>query len=105
MLFSELYSAYYNAVAAILKEAVASPVSAAQISMIAQKYAFGESFLTITESLKNGDWPLLNDDNTGVVRNSPEMPLVYSFLSSFNLIYLIIPFPNCFVNIFYLKKL
>ena len=75
MLFSELYSAYYNAVAAILKEAVASPVSAAQITMIAKKYAFSESSLTITESLKNGYWPLLNDDNTGVVRNSPEMPL------------------------------
>lgn len=75
MLFSELYSAYYNAIAAILKEAVASPVSAEQITMIAKKHAFGESFLTITESLKNGDWPLLKKDNTSIIQNSPEMPL------------------------------
>ena len=75
MLFSELYSAYYNAVAAILKEALSAPVTDGKISGIAKKYAFGESFITITEALKDGRWPLLKEDRTAVVENDPKMPL------------------------------
>ncbi len=75
MIFSELYSAYYNAVAAILKEGLSGPVSEENISRIAKEHAFGESFITIKEALKNGDWPLLDEDRMSVVRNDPEMPL------------------------------
>jgi len=75
MLFSELYSAYYNAVAAILKEALDSPIPESRILQIAKDYAFGESFLAIQESLKSGAWPLLKPDRTSVIRNRPEMPL------------------------------
>lgn len=75
MLFSELYSAYYNALAAILKEALSSPISDERIAQIAKERAFGESFVTIRESLKNGSWPLLKEDRTSVIENPPEMPL------------------------------
>lgn len=75
MLFSELYGAYYNAVAAILSEALSSSLSSERITQIAKEHAFGESFLTIRESLENGDWPLLHEDGTSVVQNIPEMPL------------------------------
>ncbi len=75
MLFSELYSAYYNTVAVILKEGLTGPVTDEKISKIAKEHAFGESFVTIKESLKNGGWPLLDADRSSVIRNNPEMPL------------------------------
>ncbi len=75
MLFSELYSAYYKAVAEILKEALSSNLTDKKISRIAKEHAFGESFLTIEKSMKNGAWPLLNRDNTALIRNTPKMPL------------------------------
>ncbi len=58
MLFSELYSAYYNAVAAIIKEAGKHSLSTSDIRRIAGKYAFGESTLTIPSALKEERWKL-----------------------------------------------
>ena len=75
MLFSELYSAYYNAVAAILREAAAKPLSREEMRAIVEKHAFGESFVTIEEALRNGRWQLLREDGTSVLKKSPEMPL------------------------------
>ena len=42
MIFSELYSAYYNAVAGILKEACAHPLSKTELRKIVEREAFGE---------------------------------------------------------------
>lgn len=75
MIFSELYSAYYNAVAAILKEAVSRPLSNVDIQEIARQNAFGESFVRIGDALRSGDWPLLKSDCSSVVKNAPDMPL------------------------------
>lgn len=75
MLFSELYSAYYNAVAAILKESVKHPVSSTELREIAMKYAFGDSFITIENKLKNGEWPLLSKEGSSVLEKVPDMPL------------------------------
>lgn len=75
MFFSELYSAYYNAVAAILKKAITGNLEEKDISRIAAEYAFGESPLTISESFQNGDWPLLREDCTTALQNVPQMPL------------------------------
>ncbi|MCQ2385849.1 MAG: WYL domain-containing protein [Clostridia bacterium] len=75
MLFSELYSAYYNTVAAILKESVKHPVSAEKLRGIATANAFGDSFITIENKLKNGEWPLISEDGTSVLEKAPDMPL------------------------------
>lgn len=75
MLFSELYSAYYNAVAAIIKEAGKHSLSERDIRQIAGKYAFGESTLAITSALKDERWQLLKEDGTAVIRKDPAMPL------------------------------
>ena len=56
MIFSELYSAYYNAVAAILKEAAENKIDSGRIRDIIEKYAFGESVLNIEPALKEGRW-------------------------------------------------
>ncbi len=75
MLFSELYSAYYNAVAAIIKEAGKHSLSKGDIRRIAGKYAFGESTLTIPSALKEERWQLLKEDGTSIIRKDPVMPL------------------------------
>ncbi len=75
MIFSELYGAYYRAVAGILREALRRPLSPDELRGLAKRYAFGESDLVIEEALKNGDWQLLAADGTSLLRHEPEMPL------------------------------
>lgn len=75
MIFSELYSAYYNTVAAVLREAVAHPLCEAEIRQIVEQYAFGESILSIPPALREERWPLLKADGTTPLRNAPTMPL------------------------------
>ena len=77
MIFSELYSAYYNAVARILKEACAHPLSRAELRRIVGQEAFGESLLTIEPAILDERWQLLNADGTTPVRHVPTMPLTY----------------------------
>ncbi|WP_417081251.1 WYL domain-containing protein [Mobilibacterium timonense] len=75
MFFSELYSAYYVTVANVLREAVTRPVSQEDIRIIVEKYAFGESILSIPTALKEERWPLLRPDGTAVLKHQPSMPL------------------------------
>ena len=75
MIFSELYSAYYNAVARILGEAVRHPVNKGEIRRIIGEKAFGESAITIPTNLRNGTWLLLTDDLKTPLRHKPTMPL------------------------------
>ena len=75
MIFSELYGAYYNAVAKILRAAVDHPVTSMELREIVTDNAFGESLLTIEPALKESQWPLLKEDGTALVQNIPTMPL------------------------------
>ncbi len=75
MIFSELYSAYYNAVARILKEACAHPLSGAELRSIVEREAFGESLLTIEPALRGERWQLLRADGTTPIRHEPTLPL------------------------------
>lgn len=75
MIFSELYSAYYNAVAAILKQSLKKPISDMDLRILSDRYAFGESIMTIPDALKDERWQLLRKDGTTVLHNSPRMPM------------------------------
>lgn len=75
MLFHEVYGTYYQAVSKILAKAVQGDLSKKDISRIVQKYAFAESWSTLTESLLNGDWPFLDEDLGTELLYEPEMPL------------------------------
>ncbi len=73
-LFSEIYSAYYNAAARILSE---DKLTEKQMTEIIYKTAFSESSLTLLPNLKN-NWMLLNNKNgiySSVLRHKPVMPL------------------------------
>ena len=52
MIFSELYSAYYNAVAAILSDILNGERSEKELQKTVVRHAFGESVLTVLPSLK-----------------------------------------------------
>ena len=75
MIFSELYSAYYNAVAGILKEACARPLSKADLRKIVVREAFGESLLNIEPAILDERWQLLKADGTTPILHAPDMPL------------------------------
>ena len=75
MIFSELYSAYYNAVARVLKEATDHPVTVRELRRIAEREAFGESSMRIEKALMDEEWQLLRKDGTTPIRHVPTMPL------------------------------
>jgi hypothetical protein len=75
MLFSEVYSAYFNTVAKLIKKAIAGELNAKTADEIIRQTAFSESVLTILPSIKNGDWAVINPDFSTPIINPPEMPL------------------------------
>lgn len=75
MIFSELYSAYYNTVARIIETAFRPGVTEKDLQQHVIECAFSESVLTILPALKSGRWPLLKKDLTPVLAHTPTMPL------------------------------
>ena len=75
MIFNELYSAYYNTVAAIISAITDGKHTDKELQKIVEKHAFGESALTIIPSLKNEKWQLIRSDMTTSLTHKPTMPL------------------------------
>lgn len=75
MIFSELYSAYYNTVAAVLAEAVRHPLTDSELREIIEQHAFRESALSIIPALKEERWQLIRADGTTPIQRKPDMPL------------------------------
>ena len=75
MLFHEIYSSYYLAVSSVLREAVQGGLTGKEMNALVQKYAFGESLLTIPDGLKGEKWRLLHRDFSTPLEEEPSMPL------------------------------
>ncbi|MDR1835322.1 MAG: WYL domain-containing protein [Fusobacteriaceae bacterium] len=75
MLFSEIYSVYYNTVAAIISEALDRKISEKRISEIIRERAFSESVLSILPALEKGEWALFDKNLRTPVKHRPGMPL------------------------------
>lgn len=75
MIFSELYSAYYNTVADILRIAVKQPLSKNELREIIKKNAFGESILNIEPALEEERWQIIHSDGTTPLMHIPTMPM------------------------------
>lgn len=75
MLFSEVYCAYFNAVAAIIERAQNEQITEKQILQIIDNEAFSESMLTILPAIKNEEWLVMNSRLQTPVKTPPEMPL------------------------------
>jgi hypothetical protein len=74
-MFSEVHSAYFNAVAAILKESVQVKMTEKRMTEIINEKAISESFLTIIPALKNEEWLLLNRAGRTPIQKPPQMPM------------------------------
>lgn len=75
MIFSELYSAYYNTVARIITAAFDKNTTEKDLDRIVSENAFSESVLTIMPSFKSGKWKLLDDNLKPLLKHEPTMPL------------------------------
>jgi hypothetical protein len=75
MLFSEVYCAYFNAVAAIISEAVKGGVTEKRILHIINDKAFSESMLSILPAIKNEEWLVINREFKTSIKKPPRMPL------------------------------
>ena len=75
MIFSELYSAYYNTVAAIITAINNGEKSEKELQRIVCERAFGESIMTILPSLKSEKWQIVKSDMTTPLEHRPTMPL------------------------------
>lgn len=75
MIFSEIYSAYYNAVAEILKIAISRSVTDDDIRKIAERVAFSESAVSIESAIHNESWNLIDRDGRTPIKNEPSIPL------------------------------
>lgn len=75
MLFSEIYSAYYNTVASIISCSQKGELDSDSLFRIVKDSAFPESYITIGSALENGKWPLIKKDYSTNIKNTPIMPL------------------------------
>ena len=75
MIFHEIYSVYYQAVAKILERAQQGQVSHEELGQIVSQTAFAESAMTILPALQKGQWQLLTPDGKTPIVHRPTMPL------------------------------
>lgn len=75
VIFSELYSVYYNTVARIIEAASRPNSTERDLHRCVMEEAFSESVLTILPALKSGKWPLLHEDLSPALFHKPTMPL------------------------------
>ena len=75
MIFNEVYSTYYNVVAAILAEAVQGSLSKVRIGQIIREKGYKESILYLEKKLEEKEWPLIRNDYSTPVFHETVMPL------------------------------
>ncbi len=75
MIFSELYSVYYNTVAKILAAALSADITERDVQRLIAENAFSESVLTIMPALREGKWQLLDKSLKTSLKHVPTMPL------------------------------
>jgi len=75
MIFNEVYSAYYNAVAKVVSAILDGTTDEKAIKKIIADATFGESVLSIYPALKNGDWQIVKPDMSTPLKHTPSMPL------------------------------
>ncbi len=75
MLFHEIYGSYYQAAAAIIKEAVKGTLTDRKMYELVSEHAFGESLLAIPDGMKGEKWQLIRSDMTTPILEEPDLPL------------------------------
>lgn len=85
MLFSEIYSVYYQVMARLIELSRENQLTNATLQSIINETAFEESFWFISNALRNEEWPLISNDFKTPLMHQPSMPLTnlqHAFLKS-----------------------
>jgi len=88
MLFSEIYSTYYLAVAKLITKAIDGDLTQKNACEIINDTAFSESFVYIMNNIKSEQWQILTNNFKTPIKHKPQMPLTNlqkSFLKSISL--------------------
>lgn len=75
MLFSEIYSAYYQAAASLINAAISGELTAKNAEELIASRAFRESFVYILDAIRREDWKIITRDFRTSLRYSPQTPL------------------------------
>ena len=75
MLFSELYSAYYNALAHLIEATQKDPLTKQKARDIISENAFRESAFEMSEAVETERWQAIRSDYSTPIKHTPTMPL------------------------------
>ncbi len=75
MIFSELYSVYYNTVAKIITAIIDGNLDGNGIYKIIEENAFNESVLNVLPAIKEERWQIITKDYKTPIKRKPIMPL------------------------------
>ena len=75
MLFSEIYSAYYNAVAQLINMAIDGELNEKAACDIVCDSAFSESFVYILNAIKSEEWQVITKEFKTPIKHKVSMPL------------------------------
>ncbi len=77
MIFHEIYGAYYETVARIIRTALKGDLDRDLMLRIVRETAFQESVLSIPEALESGRWPFLGPDYAPRLLHDPVRPMTH----------------------------
>lgn len=75
MIFSEVYSCYYNTVSEMISKALRKELDTKSMHTIIRNNAFSESNVDIPRAVTSGRWHLIKKDFSTVIRHNPDRPL------------------------------
>jgi len=74
MLFSEIYSAYYNAVARLINKAIDGKLDNKSANKIIKDTAFLDSSIFILQAIKSEQWQIITKEFKTPIKNKTSMP-------------------------------
>lgn len=75
MLFNEIYSAYYNALAVLINKAIDGELNSKNALDYFKNESFRDSFVYIQDAIQNEQWQLITKDFKTPIKNHTHMPL------------------------------
>lgn len=75
MLFNEIYSTYYNALATLINYAIHGELNSKNANELIQTEAFQESFVYIIDAIQKEQWQVITKDYKTPIKHYAAMPL------------------------------
>ena len=75
MLFNEIYSAYYNALAVLINKAIDGELNSRNAGDLIKTEAFRDSFVYIQDAIQKEQWQVITKEYKTPIKNYARMPL------------------------------